>query len=518
MGGLEQLGPYELQGELGSGAMARVWRAWDPNLQREVAIKEPLFDQRLSDAQFEEIGKRFVAEGRTAARLSHPGIVTIHAADVWDGRPAIVMELVRGETLAQRLKRGPLFPSDAVAVADQLLDAVGYAHTRGVIHRDIKPDNIFVTDDGRIKLADFGIAHATNSDATIGTVAGTVLGTPGYMSPEQANGAHVDERSDLFSVGVVLYEMLMGYNPFTNGERVDSTTLIYRIVHVPAPDLPPEATKGLPVDIRPVVMRALSKNPADRPQSADEFRAMLRRGADVQPISIVEPPVRRSWIPYAAVGAVAVALLGFLLMNASNGSKGGWVTQPPVTTSDSQESSEKQDVSNGADMIETDNGESNVDEVDTSDEDVSTNDDVTEPELQDDTEDVAQQPIESNAERLPREWRGTIDGASKNGSVMSKPIEIVLTSVAESGRLSGICSVLYDSAHPEEGTGSYYVDGFVDWTAGKIELYGTSWANKGGLANMRRFMGTLSPEFDSIEGSCELLGGGHLGAWSMTAV
>ena len=379
-----QLGPYELLGELGRGAMARVWRAWDPNLQREVAIKEPLYDSRLSEAMLDELGRRFVAEGRTAARLSHPGIVTIYAADVWDGRPAIVMELIEGETLAKRLTRGALSPQESLIVLDQLLDAVGYAHTRSVVHRDIKPDNIFLSSDGRVRLADFGIARIDGSVGTIGTVAGTVLGTPGYMSPEQATGDVVDPRSDIFSVGTVAYEMLTGSNPFGAGYGTDATTLIYRIVHEPAPELPPSVAAGLPVDLRPAIMCALSKNPADRPQSAKEFKDMLHGQREV-PLQMVaggigsstdrnatfrsapnndstdyhtvvsvastgnwatvsQPgsgsfgsqgfypdaptnggrnPKNNSWLPYALVALVALGILAFVLFNALSGGGGG---------------------------------------------------------------------------------------------------------------------------------------------------------------------------------------------------
>lgn len=321
-----QLGPYELRGVLGRGAMARVWRAWDPILHREVALKEPLYDPSLSNDVIAEMERRFVSEGRIGARLSHPGIVAIHAADVWDGRAAIVMELVEGETLASRLTRGPLTPTDALAAADQLLDALGYAHANGVVHRDIKPDNIFITKDGRIKLSDFGIAHVMGGATAVGTIAGTVLGTPGYMSPEQAKGLAVDARSDLFSVGIVLYEMLTGRNPFSSGEGDDATTLLYRIVNEPAPELPSSATRGLPFDIKPVVARALSKRPEDRPQSADEFRVLLR-GQTMNPANYGEgdDADRRavSWLPYAIVVVVALVLFGFALQSAFSGGGGG---------------------------------------------------------------------------------------------------------------------------------------------------------------------------------------------------
>ena len=348
----DRIGPYELRGELGRGAMARVWRAWDPKLQREVAIKEPLFDPRLSQAIIDEMGRRFVAEGRTAARLNHPGIVTIYAADVYDGRPAIVMELIDGETLSARLSRGPLAPAEALSVLDQLLDAVGYAHQHGVVHRDIKPDNVFVTANGRVKLADFGIAHADGGLSTMGTVAGAVLGTPGYMSPEQATGSPVDGRSDLFSVGTMAYEMLTGSNPFGAGAGTDATTLIYRIVHEPAPELPATASAGLPYDLRPAIMAALSKNPLDRPQTADEFRAMLRNTSSVPtptptPTPTQQPPQpqpqSRSWLPYLLVALVGVVVLGFALMSAIGGGGGGSGSSGSSTSAQDNRPAEGQD-------------------------------------------------------------------------------------------------------------------------------------------------------------------------------
>ena len=331
------IGPYELRGELGRGAMARVWRAWDPNLEREIAIKEPMFDYRLSPEVLAEMGRRFVAEGRTAAKLNHPGIVAIYAADVWDDRPAIVMELVEGSTLSDLLAVGALPPKSALNILDQLLDAVGYAHAHGIVHRDIKPDNIFVTKSGVVKLADFGIAHRDNSSMTHATVVGTVLGTPGYMSPEQATGRPVDGRSDLFSVGVVAYEMLTGANPFGSGQDADATTLIYRIVHEPAPDLPPSASAGLPVDLRPAVMAALEKDPNRRPATAEAFKALLHgatlpaRTTDVvvpEPVSIPQTQVSQggktpSWLPYALVFVAGVVVLAIVFISATSGTRGG---------------------------------------------------------------------------------------------------------------------------------------------------------------------------------------------------
>lgn len=334
---VERIGSYELRGELGRGAMAKVWRAWDPQLEREVAIKEPLFDPRLPSEVLAEMGRRFVKEGRTAAKLNHPNIVTIYAADVYDGRPAIIMELVDGITLADLLDQGRLSPQETLGILDQLLDAIGYAHDHDVVHRDIKPENIFVNSDGLVKLADFGIAHVDDDSATRATVFGSVLGTPGYMSPEQAIGAQVDARSDLFSVGIVAYEMLAGSNPFGAG---DSTTLLYRIVHEPAPELPDHVATSIPQDMRPAIMKALSKDPADRPQNAAAFKAMLHGGAssetDVMGLERSIPNngagkgdmsqlTSNRAFPYAIVGLVGVAILLVVFFSATSGNMGGAV-------------------------------------------------------------------------------------------------------------------------------------------------------------------------------------------------
>ena len=340
---IDHLGPFELLGELGRGAMARVWRARDPNLGREVAIKEPLFDSNLSESVIEEMGRRFVKEAQTAARLNHPGIVTIYAADVYDGnRPAIVMELVEGATLGEILEREHKLDSTTTLDAlNQLLDAVGYAHEQGVVHRDIKPDNIFVNSEGRVKLADFGIAHVDDGRATRATQIGAVLGTPGYMSPEQARGATVDSRSDLFSIGVVGYEMLAGRNPFGAGEGGDTTMLLYRIVHEPPDELPDSVAVGLPTDIRPAIMAALAKDPNNRPQTAAEFKRMLQDG-NAGSTAVIEdgsnlkgitnsakagkPP---KWLPYVAVAVVCIVILLFALAMANRGSGGSQGASSP---------------------------------------------------------------------------------------------------------------------------------------------------------------------------------------------
>jgi serine/threonine protein kinase len=182
------------------------------------------------------------------------------------------MELIHGQTLSSLLAAGPLSPQAAVSVVDQLLDGVGYAHARGIVHRDIKPENVFVTDDGRVKLTDFGIAHAGAGTAL--TQAGTVMGTPGYMAPEQILGQPVDARADLFAIGVIFHEALTGQNPFLAGEP-HPTTVMYRVLNEPLPDVR-TAGSDAPRGANQTIATATEKDPARRFASAADMRSALR--------------------------------------------------------------------------------------------------------------------------------------------------------------------------------------------------------------------------------------------------
>ena len=313
--------------------MARVWRAWDPKLEREVAIKEPLFDGRLTSDVIGEMSARFVKEGMAAARLNHPGIVTIFAAEVFDGRPVIIMELIDGVTLSEVLRAGALSPRVTLDILDQLLDAAGYAHSQGVVHRDIKPDNIFITRDGRVKLSDFGIARIEDGSQTKATQFGTVLGTPGYMAPEQATGSPVDNRTDLFAIGTIAYEMLTGNNPFDTGYDTNTASLLYKIVHEPVPSLPGTASAGLPSDIRPAILAALSKNPLERPQDAASYKALLHGAPAPVTSTIYEHPLpgspkstnSRKLLPYILVGGVGVIAIILVFLFAIPATSGGGI-------------------------------------------------------------------------------------------------------------------------------------------------------------------------------------------------
>ena len=226
-----RLGPYEIVAPLGAGSMGEVYRARDPRLGREVAIK-------VLPAAFAEDPdrlRRFEQEARAASALNHPNILTIYDLGTHEAGPYVVSELLEGETLREHLAAGPLPPSRSVALASELAHGLAAAHDKGIVHRDIKPENLFVTRDGRLKILDFGLARreaAPQSSSLAptleGTEPGTLLGTVAYMSPEQVRGKPADARSDLFSAGVVLYEMLAGRRPFAGDSHVETMTAILR--------------------------------------------------------------------------------------------------------------------------------------------------------------------------------------------------------------------------------------------------------------------------------------------------
>jgi len=221
------LGPYEILSAIGAGGMGEVYRAHDPKLGRDVAIKV----LREAFARDADRMARFQREAKVLASLDHPNIATIHGLEESGGTRALVMQLVEGPTLADRIKQRPIPVDEAVRIARQIADALEYAHERGIIHRDLKPANVKVTNDDAVKVLDFGLAKALESDPSsidistsptisrMATQQGVLLGTAAYMSPEQAKGKTVDRRADIWAFGCVLYEMLTGKQAFT-GETV----------------------------------------------------------------------------------------------------------------------------------------------------------------------------------------------------------------------------------------------------------------------------------------------------------
>src|SRR4051794_37463866 len=325
-------GRYRAVRRLGAGGMAEVWCAEDEVLGRQVALK--LLGGRFAeDPDFRE---RFRREAQAAAGLTHPNIVGIFDRAEWEGTPYIAMELVDGRTLKELVtERGALPPTVAVNFAEQILQALAYAHRRGLVHRDIKPQNVIVDADGTAKVADFGIARAANSEMT---QTGSIVGTVQYLSPEQAQGLPVDRRSDLYSVGVVLYELLTGHVPF-EGEAPVSIALKH-VNERPAPA--GQMRPGIPPGLDAVVLKALEKDPALRFQTAEEFIAALeaaRRGP-ARPVvvdQVIEEPERGSrwWIWLLVLLLLAALAVGAYLLLASKK-----VTVPNVVGRDSADAAE----------------------------------------------------------------------------------------------------------------------------------------------------------------------------------
>ncbi len=302
---MHQIGRYEILLELGRGAMGAVYQARDPQIDRIVAIKV-ILTHGLSDQELEGFKQRFYREARAAGKMSHPGIVTIHdIAEDEDGHPYLVMEFVEGSTLediaAQRVANGEKLPlSQALDIAIQVANALDYAHKRGVVHRDVKPANILVTHDGVAKVADFGVAKISGIAIT---QTGGFLGTPAFMSPEQFSGGDIDARSDLFSLGAMLYWMFTGAQPF-GGETL--TTVSFRIVFTyPAPAN--QVNADLPPEIHTVLMRCLAKNPLERYACCRDLAADLEAIKLGKPIAATPLPLQEATI-INAPGVPAVTL------------------------------------------------------------------------------------------------------------------------------------------------------------------------------------------------------------------
>ncbi|MGH9235913.1 MAG: Stk1 family PASTA domain-containing Ser/Thr kinase, partial [Acidimicrobiales bacterium] len=281
-------GRYELHRRLGRGGMAEVYLARDQQLNRPVAVKV-LFPALATDAGFVE---RFRREAQAAANLQHPNIVSVFDWGEANGTYFIVMEYVEGHTLAEMLRdEGRLHPDRAAEITADIAAALGFAHRNRVVHRDVKPGNVLITRDGGVKVADFGIARAL-SDSTDQnlTKTGSVMGTATYFSPEQARGAAVDPRSDIYSLGCVLYEMTTGHPPFTGDSAV---AIAYK--HVQENPVPPRRyDPALPETLEAITLKCLAKNPANRYPGAQDLRADLRRfldGSRIMAEPVLAPPI-----------------------------------------------------------------------------------------------------------------------------------------------------------------------------------------------------------------------------------
>ena len=310
---------YEIHGRIGRGGMADVYLARDQLLDRPVAVKV-LFPEFATDPSFVE---RFRREAQAAANLTHPNVVGVYDWGQQGSTYFIVMEYVNGRSLADIIRSdGALEPKRACDVASEVAAALGFAHRSGVIHRDIKPANILVSNQGVVKVADFGIARALNAATEQGlTQAGAVMGTATYFSPEQAQGQALDPRSDLYSLGVVLYEMLTGQPPFSGDNPV---SIAYKQVHdQPVP--PSQRRPGLPEGLEAVTLKLLSKNLGSRYANADELRADLRRFRDtgaVRPTTTIDSPTMAvPALAGAAVGGAGAGAAGVMRIGTTDATR-----------------------------------------------------------------------------------------------------------------------------------------------------------------------------------------------------
>src|SRR6202165_2587351 len=275
--GERYIGKYRVKGELGRGGMGAVYLAEQPGLGREVAIKELIQSATADPVAL----KRFLQEAQVMARTSHPNLVQVHDLELIGDANYIVLEFVRGKSLREWLVRGPMSPPPVFAVMHGVLQALDYAHRHAVVHRDMKPENVLLSDEGMVKVADFGIARLTD-DTEVGGMAtktGTTVGTPQYMSPEQVASSKVDGRSDLYSAGIMFYELVAGEPPFTASESDGPFTLMAK--HVQAPPTPPSLHRpGLDPGLEEAILKSISKRPEDRFQTGQEFDNVLSRLAD----------------------------------------------------------------------------------------------------------------------------------------------------------------------------------------------------------------------------------------------
>lgn len=338
---MNKLGKYQIRRTLGKGAMGIVYEGFDPVIERTVAIKTILPSQ-LDGAQYAEVMARFKREAQAAGRLNHPGIVAIYdygeevpedlnpeeatmMAPAPNARPAervayIAMEFIKGRELRDCFENGERFQlGDVARLMGEILDALDHAHSQGVVHRDMKPANLIVLENGRLKVADFGIAHVEKSDLTR---TGTLLGTPAYMSPEQFMGHPVDGRSDLFSCGVILYQLLTGEKPFA-GES--TTTIMYKVLREePVP--PSQINLALPAALDAVVKKALAKNPNERFQTGKDFARALQSAVEAADAPVRAEPAQAprgtrksnaAPIAVAAVASIAAVAAGAYLLLGS---------------------------------------------------------------------------------------------------------------------------------------------------------------------------------------------------------
>ncbi len=308
-----EYGRYRIVKELGKGTMGVVYQAHDPQIDRMVAIKVLRPDRVTSD----EFVARFLKEARAIGRLSHPGIVTVFDVGNANDTVYIAMEYLIGEPFDEVIRSGRLAVPQCIDIAIQVAETLDYAHSKGIVHRDIKPSNIIMTPENRVKLTDFGIARIEDIAAGHQTRAGEILGTPIYMAPEQVAGSTVDRRSDLYSLGVILYEMIAGRRPFTG----NNIAAIFRAITLDEPDPPASINPFISKALSDLIMKSLAKAPQERFQTGRQMADALRHVADGHnretPTAMPAESARQSqkskkplWMAGLSLLLIAIAALG----------------------------------------------------------------------------------------------------------------------------------------------------------------------------------------------------------------
>jgi serine/threonine protein kinase len=309
---LKKYGRYQLIDEIGQGAMGVVYRAHDPQINRQIALKLLRQDRVTS----EDLVQRFLKEAQAMGGLSHPNIATVYDTGRDHGTIFIAMEILQGKSLRDHMREKKLHHNEIVHIGDQVAEALDFAHRKGIVHRDIKPSNIIIDPDGNAKITDFGIAHIEDPTITQQTIPGEILGTPLYMSPEQVKSNPVDGRSDLYSLGILLYEMATGTSPF----KGDNFASIFQAILQDTPPAPELNDSPMSRNLSTLIMKSLSKDPDQRFQTglemAQQLKACLQRRQSDTMRGERRPEKRKHIVPMvlaAMILIVAAAGLAYFL-------------------------------------------------------------------------------------------------------------------------------------------------------------------------------------------------------------
>ncbi len=342
---MKQYGRYQIVSELGRGAMGVVYQAHDPQIDRIIALKV-LRDDRVTS---EDFVKRFLKEAMAVGRLSHPGIVTVYDIGQDHGSVYIAMEYLEGTPLNELMESRKFSYEEIADIGSQVARALHYAHQKGIIHRDIKPPNIIITPDGQIKVTDFGIARIEDPDAHQMTQAGEILGTPVYMSPEQVKGHLVDGRSDIYSLGIILYEMVTGERPFGGS----NLAAIFRSITLDQAKPPSILDTGVPQSLSALIMKSIDREPENRFPSGEELAKSLKN-------CLNQPAGARATRPQKSSGNVLLLVALVLILIAGGG--GGYyfwtqqdqiqVEKPPVLSDEEQSVSSQEEEKVEKELVE----------------------------------------------------------------------------------------------------------------------------------------------------------------------